>query len=83
MAEATKALRAAMRANVHMVPMLLGDAPLPDELPDTYGIGDEDEAAPYVHSSTSTWYDAVGSIEWLAEVSRTTPAGGTGRRKRR
>ncbi len=83
-ADATKALRAAMRANPHVVPMLLGESPLPEELPDTCGIGDQDEAALYLHSSTSTWYDAAGCIEWVIGVSRATPArSGTTSRSRR
>ncbi len=81
--QATKALRAAMRANVHVVPMLLGETPLPDGLPDSYSIGGEDEAALYIHSSTSMWYDAVGAMEWLAGVSRATPVAGTRGAKRR
>ena len=81
-AAAVKALRVAMRANVHVVPMLLGEAPLPEQPPDTYGFGDEAEAALYVHASTSTWYDAIGAIEWLAVATPTASAGGTTRRKR-
>lgn len=79
--ESTKALRAAMRANGHVVPMLLGTSPMPDALPDTYGIGNEDEAALYVNGAISTWYDAVGAMEWLAQVTPLSPGGRTRRLK--
>jgi len=80
-AAAAKALRAAVRENPPVVPMLIGEAPLPDELPYTFGMGDPDEATLYVHESTSSWYDAAGSMEWLEGVYEATPAGPTRRRK--
>lgn len=82
-AEATKALRAAMNANIFVAPMLLGDVPFPAELPDTYGIGDESEAALYVDASIATWFDAVGAIEWLRRQPRAKPAAKSARRTRR
>lgn len=51
--EATKALRAAMRANAHVVPMLLGETKLLEELPDSYSIGGQDEAMLCHHSSAA------------------------------
>ncbi len=80
-AAAAQALRAAMKENPHVVPMLIGETPLPDEVPDTHGFGDADEAALYVLTSTSSWYDAAGSIEWLERLHHTSPAAPTGRRK--
>jgi len=82
-ADATKALRAAIRANAHVAPILLGTAPMPDELPDSYSMGDPDEAAIYVSGSISTWLDAMGAIDWLADVSRPSPGGRTRRLKLR
>ena len=81
--ESTKALRAAIGANAHVAPMLLGTSPTPDELPDTHGVGDEDEAAIYVSGSISTWIDAMGALDWLADVSRPSPGGRTRRSKLR
>ena len=81
-AAATKALRAALRANAHVAPMLLGTAPMPDELPDSYSMGDRDEAAIYVTGSISTWIDVAGAFEWLAHVSRPSPAGRTNPKRR-
>lgn len=78
--EATKALRAAMKANVHVAPMLLGTTPIPDGLPDTYGLGDVDEAAFYVHESSTPWYEAVGAMEWLGRIAPAPPAAKRGRR---
>jgi len=81
-AAAAKALRAAMRENPYVVPMLIGETPLPDEVPDSHGFGDPDEAALYVLTSTSSWYNAAGSIEWLERVVHATPAEPAGRRTR-
>ncbi|WP_373061387.1 hypothetical protein [Gemmatimonas sp.] len=78
---AAKALRTAMRENPYVVPMLIGETPLADELPDTFGMGDPDEATLYLHESISSWYDAAGSMEWLEQVFHATPAGPIGRRK--
>ncbi len=77
-ADATKALRAALSANAHVAPMLLGTAPMPDELPDSYSIGHPSEAAIYVNGSISTWIDAVGALEWLEQISRPLFSGRTG-----
>ncbi len=81
-ADATKALRAAISANAHVAPMLLGTTPMPDELPDSYSMGHPSEAAIYVNGSISTWLDAVGACEWLAHVSRPSPSGRTGPKRR-
>ena len=69
-ADATKALRAAISANAHVAPILLGHAPMPDELPDSYSMGHPSEAIIYVNGAISTWVDAVGALEWLEQVSR-------------
>ncbi len=81
-ADATKALRAAIKANTHVAPMLLGTAPMPNELPDSYSMGHPSEAAIYVTGSISTWIDAVGACEWLAQVSRPSPGGRAGSTRR-
>lgn len=83
-AEATAALRAAMRVNAHVIPMLLGDIELPDELPMAYGMGDEAEAAMYLQRSIASWYEASGAIEWAERVRATKPPGKPpGRMKRK
>ena len=81
-ADATKALRTAIKANTHVAPMLLGTAPMPDELPDSYIMGQPSEAAIYVSGSISTWIDAAGACEWLAQVSRPSPGGRAGSTRR-
>jgi hypothetical protein len=70
-ASATKALRAAVGSNRFVVPMLLGAHPMPEELPDSYTMGGDDEAALYVESALTVWIDAVGAIDWANAMSRT------------
>ncbi len=82
-AEANKALHAAMTQNAHVIPMLLGEVAMPEELPDSYILGHETEAALYVNASISTWIDAVGAMEWLVRAPRVKPRAKTAGRKRR
>ncbi len=73
-ASASKALRAAVAENRFVVPMLLGEHPMPEQLPASYTSGGDDEAALYVESALTVWVDAVGSLDWAASVSRRTSA---------
>ena len=82
-AESTKALRAAVRVNVHVAPRLLGEVLFPESLPDTYGMGDDDEAVLYVHDSMVLWFDALGALQWLEHVARATRGAAGKPRKRR
>ena len=77
------ALRVALRANAHVAPMLLGKSELPDELPGSFTVGGRDEAATYVSSALSMWFETPGAIDWLARVARATPLGGGGRAPRK
>ncbi len=81
-ATATAALREAIRFNPHVLPMLLGDVPFPDGPPDTYSPGEADEAEMYVCDAMAPWFEAVGAMEWAAEVTRKTKTT-AGRRPKR
>lgn len=80
---AERALRAAYLANVHVIPMLLSELPMPDEEPDTYQLGDEDEAALYVRDSAALWFEARGAMLWLAASWQTVLRSAPSRSSRR
>jgi tetratricopeptide (TPR) repeat protein len=60
-----KALRAALRGNKHVAPLLLGTKKLPKVMPDFHGIGDQNEAVLYAAEFTSGWQSTPGAIDWL------------------
>lgn len=65
MKQANKALQRALDVN-HFVPAyLLGFIPLPNELPEYYGIGTEDEAVLYLAEAGLAWVETPGALEWL------------------
>lgn len=66
-AKAHKALRKAVDANPFVPEFLLSKRPLPDELPDFMGFGDENEAIAYAAHMTLAWRYIPGALEWLAE----------------
>ena len=72
--DADAALRVAKRANRHVVPYLLGERALPDELPEYIGFGDETEAAAYVSEALMVWVDTPAALEWLASTRGTSRA---------
>lgn len=61
---ANKKLKEAVKFNKFVLPKLL-DNEFPEELPDYYGLGDENEAIIYVHFSSAIWHSTKGAIEWL------------------
>jgi len=67
-AAARKALARAVDANRHVPAYLLGKRRLPRKLPDFIGMGDEDEAAAYVHGAAGTWAAQPGAKAWVAEA---------------
>jgi len=75
-APATAALRRARKANVYVLDYLLGRRPLPVDLPDYTGWGDESEAAAYVHDAMGLWFDAAGAMEWLEANAPAAKASG-------
>ncbi len=65
--EAKKGLKAAMKSNGFVVPMLLDIIPIPKELPEYYGLGDENEAILYVAHNRLLWRNTPGALEWLLQ----------------
>lgn len=61
---ARKALSKAITCNPHVPPYLSGRKPLPRQLPDFVGIGDEDEAVSYVHDALPAWSMTDGALAW-------------------
>lgn len=69
-------LRAAADSNGFVPDMLLGNRPMPDELPDEIEAGGEDEAAAYAESFGAGWVRTKGALAWLAKAwARIKPAG--------
>ena len=62
---ADQVLADAMRANPHVPPLLLGEKPMPQELPQAIGFGDIDEAIDYVAFALNAWRHTSGALPWL------------------
>ncbi|MBA3947590.1 MAG: hypothetical protein H0X37_23920 [Herpetosiphonaceae bacterium] len=67
---ATAALKQALRANPFVPAYLTGEKKLPQQMPDFYGIGDENEAMDYVFGAAPAWVKTPGALEWLATTLR-------------
>ncbi len=66
---ADAALQKAMTSNPFVPFFLLGVLPLPDEPPEFYGIGDENEALIYLEEGGGdAWIQRQGDVIWLAEA---------------
>jgi tetratricopeptide (TPR) repeat protein len=63
---ADKSLEAAIKRNKHVPLYLLGRKKLPNNLPDHYGIGDQNEAVLYASENCEAWRSTPGGLEWLA-----------------
>ncbi|MEJ7639576.1 MAG: hypothetical protein WKF75_16770, partial [Singulisphaera sp.] len=72
-----KRLRAARKSNRHVPAYLLGDEPLPLEMPATYGLGDPSEAIVYAASHLGAWRSTQGAVSWMREA-----LAGTGKKKK-
>jgi hypothetical protein len=57
----------ALQANPHVPPYLLGETRLPRQLPDSYGLGDENEAILYVAQYGAAWLQREEALLWLAD----------------
>ena len=64
---ARKARDAAIGNNPHVPAFLLGKKKLPKKTPDSYGVGDEDEAVVYAIEFGAPWSTIPGAKEWLAQ----------------
>lgn len=59
-----KKLKEAVKFNKFVVPKLLKQE-YPTDLPNHYGLGDENEAIIYLFYAYPIWYSTKGAIEWL------------------
>jgi len=66
--KAAQQLDAALEINPFVPPLLLGDRPLPDRLPDHIGFGDENEAAHYVAEFGMGWLKTPEALGWLRSM---------------
>jgi hypothetical protein len=74
-AAARTALDEAVASNPHVPAYLLRNVPLPVELPDFIGLGDENEAVAYAHSAMPAWDATEGAEDWLrALMAHRVPA---------
>jgi tetratricopeptide (TPR) repeat protein len=76
---ARKLLKAALKANKHVVPYITGESLPPLELPGAYSPGDESEAIIYVHESLPGWKETPGAVDWV-RAHAAAPASGRRRR---
>ena len=67
---ANQALSEAMKANPHVPPLLLGEEPMPRELPRFVGFGDINEAAEYAAFARDAWRHTSGALFWLKKQKR-------------
>lgn len=58
-------LKEAISANRFVPAYLLGDKPLPDDIPDLVGVGDSSEAVEYCNFAVNAWAQTPGAIPWL------------------
>ncbi|MBI5877379.1 MAG: hypothetical protein HZB53_06995 [Chloroflexi bacterium] len=68
---AVNALKAAIKANPHVVPYLTGAKRVPVAHPPYIGLGDESEAVYYVTDHLNYWRRAHGAVAWLMAQSKT------------
>ncbi|MGQ9532871.1 MAG: hypothetical protein ACUVTQ_08730 [Desulfotomaculales bacterium] len=59
-------LSRALEANPFVPAYLLGARPLPDEMPDLYSLGSEEEAVIYVGTYGICWLRDAEAVLWLA-----------------
>ncbi len=62
-----RALAEALESNPHVPPYLLGHKPLPRELQEYTGLGDESEAMSWAVANIKALEMTNGALAWLAE----------------
>lgn len=65
-AKSRRALDEALESNPYVSAYLLGHKPLPQELPDYTGFGDEDEAISWAAENIKAWQATNGALAWFA-----------------
>jgi tetratricopeptide (TPR) repeat protein len=63
-----KLLAKSIRRNPYVVPLLLGNDPLPDHAPASYLAGSRSEAVMYVGDLAHAWKQTPGAITWLRQA---------------
>ena len=63
--EAKRRLKNAVKKNPHVPKYLLGEKPLPENLPDAYSLGGEEEAVIYAIHGKKAWSKTPGALAWL------------------
>jgi tetratricopeptide (TPR) repeat protein len=66
-AKSRRALVEALASNPHVPVYLLGHQPIPQELPDYTGFGDESEAMCLAAENIEAWKKTKGAFAWLAQ----------------
>jgi tetratricopeptide (TPR) repeat protein len=66
--QSRRVLAEALKSNPHVLPYLLGLKPLPRELPDYTGLGDESEAMALAIEHIKAWQITDGALTRLAET---------------
>ncbi|MEN0045843.1 MAG: hypothetical protein AAF806_02160 [Bacteroidota bacterium] len=62
-------LRAAIGSNKYVVPIMTSEYP-PEEYPDSYGWGNEDQAIIYAHMAWRAWRRNDGARDWMKKYGR-------------
>jgi tetratricopeptide (TPR) repeat protein len=65
--DSRRAIVDALASNPHVPAYLLGHQPLPQELPDYTGFGDETEAICLAAENLKAWKSTPGALAWLAQ----------------
>ena len=68
---ANQALHDAIAANQHVPAQLLGEKPMPREIPQYIGLGDVNEAVEYAAFAHDAWRQTSGALPWLRKQSHT------------
>lgn len=69
----TRLLKNALSYNPFVALYLFGLTPIPKQLPDYYGFGDENEALFYVIDALFAWEAIPGAADWFADVYAAGP----------
>jgi YrbI family 3-deoxy-D-manno-octulosonate 8-phosphate phosphatase len=64
-ATARRKLRQARKYNPHVIDYLSGSKPIPQELPEFFGFGDDAEAVVCAAECLELWQQTVGALDWL------------------
>jgi tetratricopeptide (TPR) repeat protein len=62
-------LQKAIKSNKHVVPKLISKT-IKVNMPEVYGIGDDNEAKYYIFFAHKIWYETDGAMEWLKRQTK-------------